>query len=529
MFYTFKKNTILILFSVFFYLFGTAQSYHVGGIGDEYMRILQLQGKIDPNISFTSRPSFATNQIPQDSIYKLIDSNYTSLGYYKSSFASFKPLLLNVTSQYNSLQPYGWNDEGMIKAKGIQTMTRWGFYSNIGPISLQYMPEYVNAENASYQLGPDFGTKTSNRYIKRYLGQSSIRFNIKSISIGWSTENLWWGPGQFSSALMSNNAPGFPHFTFNSIKPIKTIFGSFEWNLVTGRLYQDTSLPFETLYLRKNTNWFNTKIYNGFNLTFQPIIFKGLFIGLNRSFQFTENAQFIDSKNVFFQKYFPVFSTLFKSALGGIAEDNIIRDQQISVFTRWLFPKSNAEFYFEYGWNDHKYNFRDFWINPQHSAIYLLGFNKLIYLNKNKFIELKTEITQTAQSPDYLVRNAYDWYQYPNGGYSHENQILGSGSGIGNNIQTFSISLNEFFSKSGILFQRIQQQPILAANEFPIETLGLRTYRWNDISVGIFFQRKIFSRLLINSKFEFINSNNYAWTSNAMFNLFGKINFTYLW
>ena len=33
-----------------------AQSIPVGTIGDEYLRILQLQGKIDPKLSFTTRP-----------------------------------------------------------------------------------------------------------------------------------------------------------------------------------------------------------------------------------------------------------------------------------------------------------------------------------------------------------------------------------------------------------------------------------------------------------------------------------------
>ncbi len=526
MFYTFNKNIILSLFSVFFCLFSAAQSYYIGGIGDEYMRILQLQGKIDPNISFTSRPNFATNQIPQDSLYKLIDSSYHSLGYYKSSFASFKPLLLNVNSQYNSMHPYGWNDAGMIKAKGIQTLTRWGIYSNIGPLSVQYMPEYVNAENATYDISPDYGTIPTKRYEQRYLGQSSFRLNIKSISFGWSTENLWWGPGQYSAALLSNNAPGFPHFTFNSIRPLKTWFGTIEFQLVTGRLYQDSSMSFETLNLKK-TGWFKSKLYNGISLTIQPKILKRVFFGVNRSFQSTENISINSNKNVIDQ-YLPVFSSIFKSSLGGTEEDAIPRDQAISLFTRWLFPKSNSEFYFEYGWNDHKQNFRDFWINPNHSAIYLLGIKHLIPLENKKWIQLNSEITQTAQTSDYLVRNAGDWYIYENGGYTNHNQILGAGSGIGNNIQNISFDLLNGFSKIGLIVQRIQHQPITAFSNYSIETLGLRKYRWVDVSVGLIYQKRI-QNLILNTRVEFVNSGNYAWVQNSHFNLFAQLNLTYLW
>jgi hypothetical protein len=504
-----------------------AQSYFVGGLGDEYMRILQLQGKIDKNISFTSRPNFATNNISQDSFYKLIDSNYRPLNYYDSKLFTFKPLMFNLIKKNNSTQPYGWNDDGMIKAKGSQTMTRWGAYTRFGPLSIQYMPEDIKAENLPYEIGEDYGTITTNKYKRNFLGQSSVRLNLKSISLGWSTENIWWGPGQFSSLLMSNNAPGFPHFTFNTTKPIITKLGSFEWQLITGRLNQDTSMPFENIYLRKNLNWNYSKIYNGLNFAFQPIFLKGFFIGINRSFQYTENL--IPNTNNFIGNYIPVFSNFFKAQLGGVAEDNIPRDQQLSIFTRWLFPKTHSEFYFEYGKNDHSYNFRDFWIDPQHSAIYLVGFTNLLVLKNNKYLEIKSELIQTAQSTDYLVRNAYDWYQYPNGGYTHENQILGAGSGIGNNVQTISITLIKNFSKFGIKLQRIQNQPILAANEFPIETLGLRKYRWNDISIGFNIQKKLFSRIIINSNFEFINSTNYAWMPVNTSNFFSTINLSYLW
>lgn len=511
--------------SVFFCLFASAQSYYIGGIGDEYMRILQLQGKIDPNISFTSRPNFATNQIPQDSLYKLIDSSYHSLGYYKSSFASFKPLLLNVNSQYNSMHPYGWNDAGMIQAKGIQTLTRWGIYSSIGPLSVQYMPEYVNAENASYETSKDFGTISNIRYEKRFPGQTNIRFNFKSISIGWSTENLWWGPGIENSIMMSNNAPGFPHYTFNTIKPIKTALGSFEWQLIVGRLARDSSLPFEMFNNQKYPPFNTPSIFNGINITFQPSFMKGLFIGLNRSFQAEESITKKMSPSVY-NNYLPVFSTFFKGKVK--TDDGDVRDQRLNIFTRWLFPKTHTEFYFEYGWNDHAYNFRDFWLDPEHSAIYILGFKHLIGLNKNKWIEINSEITQTAQSPDYLVRNAGDYYYYDNGGYSNENQIIGAGSGSGNNLQSIRINYLDRFEKFGIIIQRLQHQPTSLVNYGPFEALGIRQIRWTDISVGFTGQKKI-QNLILSSQIQFVNSSNYAWTPTSHFNLYCLLNLTYLW
>jgi hypothetical protein len=232
--------------------------------------------------------------------------------------------------------------------------------------------------------------------------------------------------------------------------------------------------------------------------------------------------------NGFVDKFLPVFSKIFKSSVGGTNEDQIERDQQISIYTRWIFPKSNSEFYLEYGWNDHKDNFRDFWIDPEHAASYLIGFKKLKPLNNNRWLELNAELIQTAQTTDYLVRTAGDWYIYPNGGYNHFNQILGAGSGKGNNIQTMQLNVLNGLSKIGIKFQRIQHQPNPADGGLPFESLGLRALRWTDIGVG-FIGQKHWKNIIITPEVNFVNSMNYAWTYRTNFNFFAQLNLTYLW
>ena len=187
-----------------------------------------------------------------------------------------------------------------------------------------------------------------------------------------------------------------------------------------------------------------------------------------------------------------------------------------------------GEFYLEYGWNDHKDNFRDFWIDPEHAASYIIGFKKLKPLNHNRWLELNAEIIQTAQSTDYLVRTASDWYIYENGGYNHFNQILGAGTGIGNNIQTMQLNVLNGLSKAGIKFQRIQHQPTPANGGLPFESLGLRPLRWTDIGVG-FIAQKHWKNIIITPEVNFVNSMNYAWTYRTNFNFFAQLNLTYLW
>jgi hypothetical protein len=58
----FANRFFLILLSVFVLEKAYTQSIPVGTVGDDYFRILQLQGKIDPNYSLSTRPNFLTNK-----------------------------------------------------------------------------------------------------------------------------------------------------------------------------------------------------------------------------------------------------------------------------------------------------------------------------------------------------------------------------------------------------------------------------------------------------------------------------------
>ena len=69
-----------------------------------------------------------------------------------------------------------------------------------------------------------FGNKFYNRF---FFGQSFVSLRYKTFELGAGTRNFWWGPGQWSSLIFSNNAPGFPHISLNTTKPAKTFFGNF--------------------------------------------------------------------------------------------------------------------------------------------------------------------------------------------------------------------------------------------------------------------------------------------------------------
>jgi hypothetical protein len=195
-----------------------------------------------------------------------------------------------------------------------------------------------------------------------------------------------------------------------------------------------------------------------------------------------------------------------------------------------IFPNSHAEFYFEYGWNDHSANTRDFFLDPEHSSAYIVGGKKLVPLRKQRWLEFAGEITQLAQSPDYIVRNAGNWYEHSiiTQGLTHHGQLLGAGSGMGNNVQTFTVSWLDGIKKIGVLMQRIQHDPtaMSAAN---FNNIWLRQHAWNELAFGI-QSRWDFKKVLASVELQHTWSDNYAWeTGNKKGNLYGTIKIAYTW
>ncbi len=543
-----------------------AQTIPVGTpVLEDYYRIQQLKGGIDSTISFTVRPinpskfSHPGDVYVPDSIAK--KDNWTSLG--PISFAKghglFQILPFTIQQQYNSDHPYGWNDGLMIPAKGYQTLISGGFFVKIGPLSIQLRPEYVYAQNsnfAGYASGhgdvdlinyygyhsqidqPErFGNGT---YTKASLGQSSIRLTFGPVSAGLSNENLWWGPGIQNALVLTNNAPGFKHFTLNTVRPIHTFIGSFEGQIIAAHL-DNTNLPplnvtttlnGGNLYAPKRADW---RYYTGYNISYQPRWIPGLFLGWIRTFDAYHN----DVHG--FSNYFPFLTPFQKSSVNSGNGDSFDRDQITTFYARWLFTKAKAEVYFEYGLNDNSYNYQDFIGSPEHSRAYIWGIRKLIPLaNKDQGILFGAEIDQLSQSTDRLVREASGWYIHSTvtQGQTNDGQILGAGTGSGGNLQTFDVSWVSGLKKLGIIFQRYEHDTDFADTAFPADING-NSRNWVDFALGIQGNWN-YKNLLFNARLQGIKSLNYEWIlkdydpnnsyyipHNDVFNLYAQLGVTY--
>jgi hypothetical protein len=448
------------------------------GLADfnDYYRRSQLINATDSDVSFTVRPLFN----PKHNIIFYSDT----LGKYskikKPHFLNILPkvelqlLPVELYTQYNTHHPYGWNDGPMIPSKGLQAIISPGIWAKYGPLTIQLKPEIVTAANTQFNtFNPnqydvlfaryyDIYNKIDapvrfgyDSYNKIYWGQSSIRLNYKKMSLGVSTENLWWGPGIRNSLLMSNTAPGFAHITLNTTQPLKTPLGSIEAQIIAGK-------PRDTKYgpLQPDHYYFGSNLYvpkpddrrylSGVIITWQPKFLKGLFLGFDQvSQRYSKDMSGIGD-------YLPLFPLSQKAN----APDNSFNrpDRLSSWFMRWVLPKEHAEFYFEYGHYNYAVGAIQTSLSPSNSRAYTFGVRKLLpfkaRLDEN--IMIGFELTQLQGTSLDKVMQGKAWYvsDYVRQGYTNRGEVIGAGIGPGSNLQSLNISWVKGLKKIGLQVER---------------------------------------------------------------------------
>jgi len=329
------------------------------------------------------------------------------------------------------------------------------------------------------------------------------------MSFGLSNENLWWGPGIRNALILSNNAPGFKHFTLNTVRPIKTRIGYFEGQMIAAHLdasgFAPLSFGVAPDYIKRN-DW---RYFTGFNINYHPKWVPGLIIGLIRTF----DAYKKDVSG--FAAYIPFFTPYSKQATIGLDNgigDQFPRDQITSVYFRWLFTKAQAEVYFEYGLNDNSYNLNDFIGTPDHSRAYLFGIRKMIPIGatKDQHILVSGEVTQLSQSIDWITRGAGGWYLHYQitEGHTNQGQILGAGTGSGGNLQSLNINWISGLKSLGLSFERYEHNVDFQRDYF--SDINGNSRNWVDFALGL-QGTWTYKNLLFNAKIQHIKSLNYEW------------------
>ena len=495
---------------------------------EDYLRRMQLVGELDSNVSMTIRPLNPKEVFKWNYSYfneKHNDSLRSNQQTKKRSL-SFSPVILE--SHGNSHHPTIANMGSMIPNKGLQTRLITGLYFKHRKISVQLMPEYIRASNLYFEefttdhfevvwgwmykwwnqidTPVRFGEST---YTRLMPGQSSIRFNHKELSVGISTENLWWGPGKRNALLMSNNASGFMHFTVNTNQPFRTPFGFLEGQFIAGRLDESGYNPPDTasriyylsnLYHPKRESW---RYLSGLTFSLQPKWVPGLFVGYSRVSQV-----YHDEINRI-TDVIPFFNGRNKYSL----DADIVRttNQQFSaVFFRFLLKESKAELYAEYGTNGNSRSLRDFIERPNLHRAFTVGMSKIYSLKKRGAIQIDIETTQMGQVVRSVIRDANSWYTHPHirHGYTHRGQVIGAAIGPGSNVQYVGVSWFNGFNRIGVFGERLVHNNDFFYHAFERSTDWRRF--WTDLSTGVVLDCK-FNNFIISSNFRLTKSLNYQW------------------
>ena len=521
-----------------------------------------LSGEIISELSLNIKP------IESSDFYEINNKQYRTISKNKSGSIEIKTLGIDYFIEFNSHHPYNRNNGTMIPNRGYQHIISPGIYFKTGPLRIQIKPEHHFSQNKKFDgfweghypeiwakryglwntidMPERFGNKEHN---KTTLGQSSIRLNYKNISLGLSSENLWWGPSIRNSIMMSNHAQGFNHITLNTIKPIKTFIGNFEFQIVSGRLessgYTPPNIDYEyagtKLYVPKINQLGDTKDWRymqGFVISYSPKFIKNLSVGLIRWVNMY--SALVDGKYTWMRgnpSYFPAFRNLFRK------NDKFIdyeaqTNQAAGIFLKSIWKDAMAEIYFEFHHNDSKQNLRDLFLDSDHSRASTIGLQKIYQGKKDDFL-FGWEWTQMEQSASRLIRNAGSWYQhgYVYDGYTNRGEVLGSSIGPGSNSHFISIERLRKNEKIGIALEIIDNdndfyhEAFATANDF-------RRY-WKDINFHIKYHNS-FKNYVISSNLVYNRSLNYQWelddnvqpyyhNGNDLDNLHLNIKITYFW
>jgi hypothetical protein len=234
------------------------------------------------------------------------------------------------------------------------------------------------------------------------------------------------------------------------------------------------------------------------------------------------------NKNIF-RKLFPVITG--SSIKANDASNSTGGDRQDFAFAlnvRQLLPLYNAELYFEWARNDRTGSINDFLQEPGHSVAITLGGRKLFELSKDRYIQIKAELTQLQWSPTFLLRDEPTWYTHiisPRDGYTNEGRYIGAGIGPGGNSFMFDISYLKGMNSYGLTLERQLHNNDLYYSAFS-GTTGNFNSHWVDINSTFYTNIKL-NKYLISAEVTPVYSLNYQYNHGNSFNLHARLNLTY--
>ena len=350
----------------------------------------------------------------------------------KKTAGHFQWLRPSVQFSDNSSFPWGYYDGPVWQGKGVNVWVTVGGTWRRGRVSARFEPLFEYAQNAPFPLEPVAGGGTNpyqdpmepgaidlpqrmgpNAYHLIVPGNSYIRYDLWDLGAGFSTENLFWGPGVRNALIFGPNAAGFPHLFFGTNRAIATPFGSFSGQVIYGQLQESAYHPAVSSALRLGA---------GLVATWQPP-HTPLTIGAARFFHRFWPKHWTASD------YSLPFGALFSRPQ--VQGTGVTDNQLASVFFDLRSTSIGLDVYGEFGKNDRNVNYRDLAVEPENNAAWLLGFFKVIGLDSSHtaFWTVRTEVANARVAAlDELKRGQSSFYDHGLivQGHTELGQLLGT-------------------------------------------------------------------------------------------------------
>jgi hypothetical protein len=392
------------------------------------------------------------------------------------------------------------NDGALFGGRGLSTEVGAGAEARWRWLSLAAAPLAIWQENRAYDVPAapfegyspfanpfnlgniDLPTRFGpDAFWTLHPGQSYARLDAFGVALGFSSESLWWGPGQRNSLLLSNTAGGFPHLFLGTSRAVNVWIGWLEAEMFWGRVHE--------------SGWFDSdrandrRLLTAVALSFEPRPLPNLHLGLLRVYD-----RVVPPGGFSFGDYFtPITEPFFKSQVtsspGSIGEEN----QLLSLTLRWAFPEAGLELYGEYGRDDHSWDFQDFAMEPGHAAAWLAGAQKVIAV-RGRRVRLLAEAASTFEKPaanETRPTPIFYTHSFTRPGYTHRGQMLGAGIGPQAESQFLAADLLTAGGRFGLYLERVLRNEryfwdrVAPAFAHDVElAAGLRqVHRWRGVDL----------------------------------------------
>ena len=152
---------------------------------------------------------------------------------------------------HNSAYPRGGNDGPLWVGRGLSGGVTGGVHGAIGPVTFAFAPSAWYQQNREFTFRPEGTNRVSPLAYSLYIdwpyrhgeeafwtfdpGQSHIAVGGYGVEAGFTTGNLWLGPGRRNSLLMTAAGPGVPRGFLGTARPLDVRIGTLEGNIFWGQ------------------------------------------------------------------------------------------------------------------------------------------------------------------------------------------------------------------------------------------------------------------------------------------------------